>query len=83
MIDPAKEKMIRLEDVRDFIPSSRKGKKLSKAVPFRWAARGVGGVVLETTGRGRGRRTSVEALQRFIVETNRQNPPQDEMVGEP
>ena len=65
MIDIQHETLIRLQDVREYLPSSRKGKKLSKAVCFRWAAKGVRGVRLETLHVGAGRMTSLEALQRF------------------
>ena len=70
MIDISSEPLIRLEDVRDYIPSSRKGKRLSKAVPYRWAKDGVRGVVLETVKVGGGRFTSLAALHRFIATTN-------------
>lgn len=73
MIDIVKEKLIRIEDVRDYLPSSRRGKKLGKAVNFRWAGRGVRGVVLETIRCGGSRLTSVEAIQRF-VEAQNQSP---------
>jgi len=70
MIDIETERLIRLEDVRDFLPSSRKGKRLSKSVPFRWAARGVKGVILETLRVGGARYTSVQAVQRFVEALN-------------
>lgn len=70
MIDITKEKLIRLEDVRDYIPSSRKGKKLGKAVIFRWAGRGIRGIVLETIRCGGARITSAEAIQRFVEAQN-------------
>ena len=65
-IDLASETLIRLEDARDHVPSSRQGKKLSRAVVYRWALQGVGGVKLETVKIGGGRFTSVQAIQRFI-----------------
>ena len=74
MIDIQTEKLIRLEDVRNYLPSSRRGKKLGKAICFRWAGRGVRGVVLETIRVGGSRLTSVEAIQRF-VEAQNQTPP--------
>jgi hypothetical protein len=70
MIDVAKETLIRPEDVRDYLPSSRRGKKLSKAICFRWAKRGVGGVLLETIKVGGARLTSVEAVHRFVQAQN-------------
>jgi hypothetical protein len=70
MIDIMNEKLIRLEDLRDYLPSSRKGKKLGKAICFRWAGRGVRGVVLETIRVGGARLTSVEAIQRFVDAQN-------------
>lgn len=70
MIDIRNEKLIRLEDLRDYLPSSRKGKKLGKAVCFRWAGRGARGVVLETIRVGGARLTSVEAIQRFVDAQN-------------
>jgi hypothetical protein len=48
MIDVSKETLIRIEDVRDYLPSCRRGKRLSKAIIYRWASTGVRGVHLET-----------------------------------
>jgi hypothetical protein len=70
MIDIRNETIIRLEDVRAHLPSSRRGKYLSKAVAFRWASKGVSGVLLETVKVGGARYTSVEALQRFVDALN-------------
>lgn len=67
MIDITQEELIRLEDVRNYVPSCRKGKRLSKTVPFRWAAKGVRGVVLETLKIGGARYTSIDAIQRFAA----------------
>ena len=70
MIDINEEQPIRLEDVANVIPSSRRGKSLSKAVIFRWASKGANGVVLETIRIGGGRFTSRPAIQRFIEAQN-------------
>ena len=70
MIDVSCEKLIRLEDVRDYIPSGRRGKKLSKAVMYRWALKGVTGILLETVKVGGSRFTTVEAIERFISAQN-------------
>lgn len=64
------EELIRLEDVRDYVPSSRRGKKLAKSVVYRWALHGIRGVRLETYKIGGARVTSVEAIQRFVENLN-------------
>jgi hypothetical protein len=60
------ETIVPLLHIREHIPSARRGKRLSKGVIFRWAKKGVAGVVLETFKVGGSRFTSLEALQRFI-----------------
>jgi hypothetical protein len=75
MIDILNEKVIRLEDVRNYLPSSRKGKYLSRTLCSRWATSGVNGVVLETVRIGRRARfTSVEAIERFVRAQNQARP---------
>jgi hypothetical protein len=74
MIDVTRETLIRLEDTRNYLPSSRKGKRLGKAVCFRWAKDGVRGVVLETVKIGGARLTSLEAIQRFVEAQNPRAP---------
>lgn len=70
MIDVQSEQLIRLEDLRNFLPSCRRGKKLSRAIAFRWASVGVRGVRLETIKVGGARFTSVEAIVRFVAAQN-------------
>jgi hypothetical protein len=70
MINIQHEKLIRLEDVADYLPSSRRGKRLGRAVVFRWALHGVRGTVLETMKVGGARFTSIEAVQRFVERQN-------------
>jgi hypothetical protein len=70
MIDLTTESLIRLHDVGNYIPSSRAGKRLGKAVAFRWALRGVRGTKLETLKVGGCRFTTVEAIQRFVAALN-------------
>lgn len=78
MIDLRTESLIRLEDVRQHIPSGRRGKQLSKSVPFRWASKGVKGIVLETVKVGGARYTTLDALHRFIQHINAPTPPTSE-----
>ena len=80
MIDVTQERMIRLEDVRNHLPSNRRGKQLSKGVIFRWALHGVRGVMLETIRVGGARLTSIEALQRFVAAQNGSSVPQPSKV---
>ncbi len=67
-IDLATEQPIPLTDVPSlkFIPRRRRGKKLHKSTPFRWANPGVHGERLEVIRVGNTLCTSVEALQRFF-----------------
>lgn len=70
MLDITAEQLIRLEDVANYIPSRRKGKRLQRAVIFRWAKSGAGGVVLESQKIGGSWYTSVQAIQRFVERQN-------------
>ena len=66
-IDIHRERLIRLIDVGNVLPSIGEGKRPSRSVLFRWASRGYRGVILETIRIRGGRFTSREALARFIV----------------
>ena len=65
MIDIAKEKVIRLNEVPKILPGNRHGKKINIATVYRWAKRGSNGRWLETVRIGGLLYTSIEALQRF------------------
>src|SRR5438552_2514025 len=67
-IDITIERLVRLDQVPrlPFLPPGRNGKKLHSATVYRWAQRGVRGVILETLSIGGTRCTSIEALQRFF-----------------
>lgn len=61
------EKLIPLKAVADIVPGNVRGKKIAHSTVWRWAARGVDGVVLETLNAPGGRVTSREAVQRFLT----------------
>jgi len=69
-IDTSSETLIRLIDARKYLPSTRAGKQLGKAVIFRWASRGCRGVVLESIRIGGGKFTSLQAIQRWLDALN-------------
>jgi Protein of unknown function (DUF1580) len=73
MIDVSKEQVIPVHKVTDYLPSSRRGKKLSPSQVCRMYLRGIHGIRLETLRVGRSRLTSVEAIQRFVDRLNRTN----------
>jgi len=68
MIDIQSEEVVSLTEAArsKYLPRRREGKRPHVATLFRWASRGVRGVVLETIQCGGTRCTSVEALQRFF-----------------
>ena len=66
MIDIAKEKLITLSEATKYVPRRRKGKKAHPATLYRWAARGLRGVRLETIRIGGSLCTSQEKLQLFF-----------------
>jgi hypothetical protein len=71
--DLLEEKPFPLAEVPDHVPRKR-GRKIHRATAFRWAAKGVGGVVLETVRCGRTKFTSEPALRRFYERLNQRGP---------
>lgn len=66
MIDLNREVPIRLNQARSLKPLQRDGKRPDLTTLYRWATRGVRGVVLETVQVGASRCTTAEAVTRFI-----------------
>ncbi|MCF7975530.1 MAG: DUF1580 domain-containing protein [Phycisphaerae bacterium] len=65
MIDLINENMIPLADVPGYLPKRPNGKKIHLSAIYRWAAKGIKGVVLETAKIGGASYTSLEAIKRF------------------
>ena len=65
-IDFSVEQVIPLSDAPDHIPRRRRGRKKAVSTVYRWATKGVKGVILETLQVGGTRCTSLGALQRFF-----------------
>ncbi len=65
-IDITLEKPIPLTQAAAHVPRRRRGRKTSGSTLYRWATRGLRGVVLETLQVGGTRCTSLGALQRFF-----------------
>ena len=66
MINIASEKLITLSEATKYVPRRRKGKRTHCATVYRWAARGLRGVRLETIRVGGSLCTSEEKLQLFF-----------------
>ena len=67
MIDVASETLLTLREAAGRIPGRRGGQRIHVSAVYRWAQRGVRGVVLETIPVGGTLYTSVEAIQRFCA----------------
>jgi hypothetical protein len=65
-IDFVVEPAIPLTQAAAHVPRRRRGRKTSVSTLYRWASRGVRGVVLETLQIGGSRCTSLPALKRFF-----------------
>lgn len=65
MIDISKERVVSLTRAPRHLPPRRRAKRPNVATLYRWAQKGVRGVVLETIQVGGTKCTSLEALQRF------------------
>lgn len=67
MIDLRTEEVFSLNEAakKNLLPARRAGKRPNVATFYRWAQRGVRGVVLETIQVGGTKCTSAEAIQRF------------------
>lgn len=65
MIDIQNEQVVSLTDASKHLPRRRAGKRPHVATLYRWVARGVQGVRLESIQVGGTLCTSLEALQRF------------------
>ena len=61
-----KEQLITLADAAAMLPRRRAGRKPHVSTIYRWASRGLKGIVLETLVVGGTTCTSVDALQRFF-----------------
>lgn len=71
MIEIDRDEVIALRHVAKFLPSGRlEGKSVHHATVYRWASKGIGGIVLETVFIGGIRFTSKTALMRFIEQRN-------------
>ncbi len=70
MIDLATEDILSLTAAAKRLPHLR-GKRIHSSTLYRWASRGVRGVVLETARIGGSTVTSAEALQRFVDSLSR------------
>ena len=66
MIDVLSEDLIRLADLPARLPRTRKGKQVHHNSVYRWWAKGVAGIKLETIIVSGERFTSSEAVQRFF-----------------
>jgi len=66
MIDIDNEELLTLREVASLFPSARTKGQLTPATVYRWASRGIEGVVLETVRVGGVRMSSREAVKRFI-----------------
>ena len=64
MIDLDQEDILSFRDATAYLPQ-RNGRKIHVSSLYRWATRGIRGVILETLQVGGCRYTSKEALQRF------------------
>jgi hypothetical protein len=65
-IDITAEQLIPLSEAADRIPRRRRGRKTAVSTLYRWADKGVRGVVLETLQCGGSLCTSMPALQRYF-----------------
>jgi hypothetical protein len=66
---PPLSELIPLADLPSRIPEGHAGRRIHSHVPYRWAAKGLAGVVLQTiTLPGTGKATTVEWYRRFVVE---------------
>lgn len=66
MIDTQTEIVLTFPQLTDELPRRRQGRKVSIAMVYRWAQRGVRGVRLEALQTPSGLVTSREAYQRFL-----------------
>ncbi|MBY0587893.1 DUF1580 domain-containing protein [bacterium] len=69
------ERIVPLSEATKFVPPVRNGRRIHVSTLYRWADRGVQGVVLETCKVGGTRCTSVEAIERFIEALSKATPP--------
>lgn len=59
-----------LDEIPNQLPTVN-GRRIHKHTPYRWASRGVAGVILDTVQVGGIRCTSETALQRFFAEVDK------------
>jgi hypothetical protein len=67
------EDVIGLQDVPELLPEAAPGKRVHRVTVHRWVTKGVRGVRLETTRIGGRRRTSRQAVRRFLDRLNAQD----------
>ena len=65
MIDVSSESLVPIRDVPRLLPARPSGKRVHVSAVYRWVARGVRGVTLESIKIGGTSYTSMEALARF------------------
>ena len=71
MIDIRRETLLTLQEAASRFPGRVAGKSLSYETLRRWSGDGIRGRRLETVPFGGGRRTSLEALERFVLSLSR------------
>ena len=65
------EQLIRLRDVGDLLPSSRRGARVSRGLLHRWITKGTHGVVLKSVRVGSAYFTTKRWLSEFVEEQTR------------
>lgn len=73
-IEIATETVMSLTEAAKILPRRRAGRKPHVSTLYRWAARGLKGIVLETVQVGGTTCTSREAMQRFFENLSRGRP---------
>ncbi len=73
MIDLSSENVFSLTEATEHLPHRRGGRAVHVATLYRWAQRGVRGVILESLQVGGTKCTSLEALQRFFERLSNPN----------
>ena len=65
-IDIKTERLISLAQAARTLPPRRRGRPVHPATIYRWASRGLSGIVLETVQAGGSRVTTLDAMERFF-----------------
>ena len=74
-LDPNDQRLRRLAEYAQRLPSSREGKTVNRTTLWRWATTGVRGVVLRTYPVGGGRFTSDADVAQFIAQLDGKRAP--------